>query len=138
MSYQQYAAHIIEQDKLAVKWRPAMAWAYMAICLFDFMLAPILFNVLQIQTHMPISIWQPVTLQGGGLFHLAMGAVLGITSWTRGTEKIQRLHNLENQPFPDEDPPYPVWQNPIMATSQVNTAQLRIRPVSQGPLFQAQ
>lgn len=133
MSYRQFVA-MVPEDKLISKWRPAMAWAYMAICLFDFMLAPVLFNVLQIRTHMPISIWQPVTLQGGGLFHLAMGAVLGITSWTRGSEKIQRLQTIDSQNSVDDDPPYPVWQNTV--TSQVNTSQLRIRPVSQGPLFQ--
>ena len=29
-------------------WRPAMGWSYMAICLFDFMLAPIFFGLLSL------------------------------------------------------------------------------------------
>jgi len=31
--------------------------------------------------------WNPLTLQAGGFFHIAMGGVLGIGSWTRGKEK---------------------------------------------------
>lgn len=32
--------------------------------------------------------WSPLTLQGAGLFHLAMGAILGVTAWSRGQEKM--------------------------------------------------
>jgi hypothetical protein len=32
--------------------------------------------------------WKSITLDNGGLIHLAFGAILGITSWTRGQEKI--------------------------------------------------
>ena len=32
--------------------------------------------------------WAPITLQGGGLFHVAMGAVLGVSAWSRGQEKM--------------------------------------------------
>jgi len=35
--------------------------------------------------------WQPLTLGGGGLYHLAMGAVLGIAAWSRGQEKIANI-----------------------------------------------
>jgi len=37
--------------------------------------------------------WTPLTLQAGGLFHAAMGAILGIGSWTRGKEKQIRAEN---------------------------------------------
>ena len=70
------------------KWRPAMGWMYMLICILDFAIFPILWSVLQALSHGSVtSQWQPLTLQGAGLFHLAMGAVLGISSWTRGQEK---------------------------------------------------
>lgn len=70
------------------KWRPAMAWMYMAICILDFAIFPILWSILQaVKNGQVTSQWQPLTLQGAGLFHLAMGAVLGISSWTRGQEK---------------------------------------------------
>jgi len=33
--------------------------------------------------------WNPITLYGAGFFHIAMGAVLGITSYGRSQEKIE-------------------------------------------------
>jgi hypothetical protein len=86
----------LAEESVVSRWRPAMGWAYVAICLFDFMLAPVFFSMLQIRPTAETMMWQPVTLQGGGLFHMAMGAVLGITSWTRGMEKQGRL-NLVSQ-----------------------------------------
>ena len=35
------------------------------------------------------SAWQPITLIGGGMVHMSFGAVLGITAWTRGVEKVK-------------------------------------------------
>ena len=58
-----------------------MAWAYMVIVAFDFILFPIGWPILLAHYKQPIVAWQPLTLQGGGLFHLAMGAILGVTSW---------------------------------------------------------
>lgn len=71
------------------KWRPMMAMSYMVVCLFDFMIGPIIFNFLQyydVGDH--ISMWQSITLQGGGLYHLSMGAVLGISAYGRTREKM--------------------------------------------------
>lgn len=74
------------------KWRPLMAITYMVICLFDFIAGPVFFNLLQFNTAaQTLTMWKPLTLEGSGLFHLAMGAVLGVTAWTRGQEKIVEL-----------------------------------------------
>ncbi len=71
------------------RWRPAMAWSYMLICLFDFIVAPILWSILQASQKGNVTeAWTPLTLQGAGLFHLAMGAILGVTAWSRGQEKM--------------------------------------------------
>lgn len=71
------------------KWRPAMAWSYMVICVFDFILAPILWSILQATYKGNVTeAWTPLTLQGAGLFHLAMGAILGVTAWKRSEEKL--------------------------------------------------
>ena len=71
------------------RWRPAMGWLYMATCLFDFILFPILWSVLQALTKGSVTMqWQPLTLQGAGLYHIAMGAVLGIAAYGRTQEKI--------------------------------------------------
>jgi hypothetical protein len=90
-------------------WRPAAAVVYLVICLFDFIIAPAFMgfkstNVAQmagalkdldptvamamIQNRTP---WQPLTLQGSGLFHIAFGAILGVTAWTRGTAQIEQI-----------------------------------------------
>ena len=66
-----------------------MAISYMAICLFDFMAGPILYNVLQyMNPGQHLEMWQAVTLQGGGLYHLSMGAIIGITAFGRTKEKL--------------------------------------------------
>ena len=71
------------------RWRPAMGWLYMATCLTDFILFPILWSILQALTKGSVTNqWQPLTLQGAGLYHIAMGAVLGIAAYGRTQEKI--------------------------------------------------
>ena len=79
-------------DFITAKWRPMMGWQYMAVCIFDFIVAPILWAVVQFWETEAINDafrqWEPLTLQGAGLYHMAMGAVLGITAWSRGQEKM--------------------------------------------------
>ena len=76
------------------KWRPMMGWMYMVVCCFDFVLAPILWSLLQSISHGSVNTqWQPLTLQGAGLFHIAMGAVLGIAAYGRTQEKLGGANN---------------------------------------------
>jgi hypothetical protein len=76
------------------KWRPAMGWMYMIICTFDFIIFPILWSMLQAINQGSVTIpWQPITLQGAGLFHMAMGAIVGVTAWSRGQEKLGGVAN---------------------------------------------
>ena len=70
------------------KWRPAMGWMYMLVCMMDMVVFPIAWSLLQALTHTSITQWNPLTLQGAGLFHIAMGAVLGIAAFGRTQEKI--------------------------------------------------
>ena len=79
---------IAQEDWMVKKWRPAMGWTYMGICILDMAIFPVLWSVAQLLTKQPITQWNPLTLQGAGLFHLAMGAVLGIAAWSRGQEKM--------------------------------------------------
>lgn len=93
-------------------WRPLAAITYLSICVFDFIIAP---YFVQAQPHdlaeifkyilqMPVEQqsealaimyakgqWSSLTLQGGGLFHIAFGAILGAAAWTRGMEKRERV-----------------------------------------------
>jgi hypothetical protein len=77
-------------DWINKKWRPFMGWMYMMVCVCDFTLFPILWSILQALSNGSVtSQWQPLTLQGAGLFHVAMGAVLGIAAYGRTKEKIE-------------------------------------------------
>ena len=69
-------------------WRPAMGWMYMLICMADMIVFPVLWALWQGINHVPITQWNPLTLQGAGLFHIAMGAVLGISAFGRTQEKL--------------------------------------------------
>jgi hypothetical protein len=81
-------------DKDATDWinkkmRPMMGWIYMLTCTCDFVIFPVLWSVLQAMSHGSVtSQWQPLTLQGAGLYHIAMGAVLGIAAYGRTKEKV--------------------------------------------------
>ena len=77
-------------DWINKKWRPVMGWVYMMTCTADFVVFPILWSLLQALSHGTVtSQWQPLTLQGAGLYHIAMGAVLGIAAYGRTKEKIE-------------------------------------------------
>jgi len=59
---------------------------------------PILWNILQTTTGSSVTQWNPLTLQGAGLFHIAMGAVLGIAAFGRTQEKLNGANNGGLQP----------------------------------------
>jgi hypothetical protein len=61
----------------------------MIICILDFAVFPVLWSIIQATHSGTVSTqWDPITLKGAGLFHMAMGAILGIAAWSRGQEKI--------------------------------------------------
>jgi hypothetical protein len=84
---------VAHQNFINTQWRPLMAWLYMATCTFDFLVAPILWPIFQAASGIAeVKPWLPITLQGAGLYHLAMGAILGITSWQRSQERISAMN----------------------------------------------
>jgi hypothetical protein len=87
------AAEKKKEDWMNSKWRPMMGWMYMLICTMDMVIFPVLWSLLQAVTHTPITQWNPLTLQGAGLFHIAMGAVLGIAAFGRTQEKLSGANN---------------------------------------------
>ena len=83
-----------KEDWMNSKWRPMMGWMYMLICTMDMVVFPVLWSLLQSLSHGAVnSQWQPLTLQGAGLFHIAMGAVLGIAAHGRTQEKLNGANN---------------------------------------------
>jgi hypothetical protein len=88
-----------KEDWMNSKWRPMMGWMYMAVCMADFVLFPVLWSLVQaahggsVQTQ-----WIPITLQGAGLFHMAMGAIIGVAAFGRTQEKLAGANNGGMQP----------------------------------------
>ena len=97
-------------------WRPLMAWNYAIIVLFDFMLAPIGLSIYTVITKQPYIQWQPLTIQGGGMFHIAMGAVIGVSAWSRGKEKLNGSEGAEEPAFsmPTSWDPSTVKSGPVL------------------------
>ena len=68
-----------------------MAWQYTAVCIFDFILAPVLTMIyfkVSGGTYVP---WIPLTLRESGFYHLSMAAIVGVSAWTRGQENIKKI-----------------------------------------------
>jgi hypothetical protein len=68
-----------------------MGWMYLAVCVFDFIAAPIFWSFIQFweieSSNDAFRQWEPLTLQGAGFFHMAMGAVLGISAYKGNDDK---------------------------------------------------
>lgn len=107
-----------QEDWMNSKWRPMMGWTYMATCIFDFILGPILFNILQyFNPGQAVGMWTPLTLQGGGLYHIAMGAIIGVSAYGRTQEK---LNGANNGGLPTASPVQ--VQQPVMMTQPTMAA----------------
>ena len=104
-----------DEDWMQKKWRPAMGWMYMVVCFCDMVIFPVAWSILQAVLKQPVTQWNPLTLQGAGLFHLAMGAVLGIAAWGRTQEKVAGA--ASNTPTPSLPSPTPSMPAPVMAPS---------------------
>ena len=120
----------IQEDWMNRRWRPAMGWMYMAVCITDFILFPIMWSVFKAHVGEKVDPWEPLTLQGAGLFHLAMGAILGIAAYGRTQEKLNGAstttsnvsyyspQTYNNQPYGNQMPyagnfgPTPVMTGP--------------------------
>jgi hypothetical protein len=100
------------EDFASSKWRPFMGWTYMFICLFDFCIGPVMNVAFSVITKTPLQVWKSLTLDNGGLFHLAMGAVLGVAAFGRTQEKVARMENGTASPPPMGAPPVSSYAMP--------------------------
>ena len=76
-------------------WRDWAALVYLFICLCDFFVGPLWWNllmwgssdeVLSTGGNCQTSRWTPLTLQMGGMFHISFGAILSATAWKKHRE----------------------------------------------------
>jgi hypothetical protein len=93
----------LPQEYSMKKWKYLMGYMYMGVCIFDFIVAPVLWAVVQFwefeAANDAFRQWNPLTLQGAGFFHMAMGAVLGISAFKGGDADIK------GTPDPDSSKP---------------------------------
>ena len=74
-------------------WRDWAGIVYLFICLVDFFIAPLVWNLIM-ANHCAIrdcaaegvTRWEPLTLGAGAMFHLSFGAILGATAWKKKDE----------------------------------------------------
>jgi hypothetical protein len=92
-----------EDDWIRIYWRPLMAYTYMAIIIFDFIIGPVIWSTFQLFGGIVSTQWTPLTLISGGIFHAAMGAVLGISAFTRGQEKVEDIRRRHTRRNNDEN-----------------------------------
>jgi hypothetical protein len=127
-NHQTSSSEKAKEDWMNSKWRPACGWMYIVVCLFDFMIAPILWSITQALFNGGVNVqWQPLTLQGAGLFHVAMGAIIGVSAYGRTQEKLGGANNggiaLPTNAGTTYTPPAPVAQsNPGMFGAPTSTA----------------
>jgi hypothetical protein len=121
-------------DWMSRNWRPIAAFVYLGICIFDFVIGPIFMGLTQENTEIfarsiagldpsvqailaakPNNGWTPLTVMGGGMFHISFGAIVGVSAFQRGMDKFTQMQaeNYTQQP-PAYQPPYqpPAYQPP--------------------------
>jgi hypothetical protein len=102
---------------------------YMLVCTTDFVLFPVLWSLVQVVGGGEVRTqWSPITLQGAGLFHMAMGAILGIAAYGRTQEKMAGANNGGIAP----PTPAPSFGSPAPASTPAFGA-----PASPAPAFGA-
>jgi hypothetical protein len=86
-----------KEDWMNSKWRPMMGWMYMAVCMADFVLFPVLWSLVQaahggsVQTQ-----WSPITLARRRIIPHGHGCYFGYRSiWTH-TRKNSRCQQWRN------------------------------------------
>ena len=124
-----------KEDWMNSKWRPMMGWMYMVVCIADFVLFPILWSLVQtIGDGKVESQWMPITLQGAGLFHIAMGAILGIAAYGRTQEKLGGANNGGlSLPAPASAAPVPSFGAPAVTASAPGFSAPKTTPTFSAP-----
>ncbi len=108
-------------------WLPVAAFIYLGICVFDFVLMPVytaahnsrvenaIVRVLEskdavvfadtvVKANQATRQWNPLTLLGGGMFHLSFGALLSGGAVTRGLAKSKEVEGYYKAISSGKDP----------------------------------
>lgn len=107
----------IEEDgsqKFFIKYfRETAGAVYLIIVLFDFLVAPVLTAIYYAYTKQLYAEWTPLTLQGGGMFHISFATILGISSYMKGVSSVETIRNMPDYSnYPYNRPSMPMPYNP--------------------------
>lgn len=83
----------LKEHWFVTAWRPAIAWLFFAIIGIDFIIAPAVNLAAVHYWKIPYTPWSPMTLQGGGLFFICMGTIIGVNMYTKGLADIESVRN---------------------------------------------
>lgn len=112
-----------KEDWMNAKWRPMMGWMYMLVCTCDFVLFPVMWSIMHALLHTGNTTqWSPLTLQGAGLFHMAMGAIIGVAAFGRTQEKLAGANNGGAATTPSFGSPAPSTPSSFGGTSFASPA----------------
>jgi hypothetical protein len=94
-SFGELSEDMKKEDWVKSYWRPIMGWLYALMCFMDFIMFPLITMFLPViekgfGVQVGYTPWQSLTLSNGGAIHLCFGAVLGITSYGRTQEKLNK------------------------------------------------
>jgi hypothetical protein len=121
-----------KEDWMNSKWRPMMGWMYMVVCIADFVVFPILWSLVQAMHGGRVETqWSPITLNGAGLFHMAMGAILGIAAYGRTQEKLgdKAGSTMSTAPTTPSFSAQPVSQAPFSMPTTTVSSTGKLMPV---------
>ena len=76
------------------RWREIVAFAFVIITIYDFVLAPISVQIFDALFKANIPVWVPNTLQSGGMFYVAFATILGISSYGKFSEAKELIRNM--------------------------------------------
>ena len=84
-------------------WRDWAGLVYLFICLVDFFVAPLIWNMRMEGYCLTydcaaegVTRWTPLTLGAGAMFHISFGAILGATAWKKKDELEVHHRNGDN------------------------------------------
>lgn len=118
---QNYNEEIRETEEAWSSWKALAGYAYILICVFDFVVMPAVVHIghmdtkaslidiihaddkkfaLEVMDRVRGKPWSPITLIGAGVFHLAFGAILTGAAVTRSFER-QEIVRSNNPRQPD-------------------------------------
>lgn len=94
-------------------WRALAAIVYLLICLFDFVIMPLIVffahdsfvdmaknisslppEVQRVALDRVLGAWQPLTLQCNGIFHISFGSLISTMAWKHSSEVVESMKQM--------------------------------------------